>query len=174
MNLTDKGKSLSERVLSNECIYVAQHRPEKFLGFLSAYWEIDGGLITARQNLVRHLLATKVLCRGNRMHPLIETYLPTAGLQRYSLKFLEDNEFFPWLKLEAQLSHENRPPEWETLTKSLKIGYPKSDLDFHLAILRFILDANPSPVSLTRVTRVYELYEHIQTRYLLYYAFRVS
>lgn len=164
LSLTDKDKGLSELVLSNECIYVAQHRPEKFLGFLSAYWEVDGGLITARRNLLQDLLATKVLCKGNRMHPLIEAYLPTAVLQRCSLKFLEDNEFFPWLKLEAPLSQDDRPPEWETLTKSLGIGYPKSDLDFHLAILRFILDANPSPVSLTRVTRVYELYENIQTR----------
>ena len=164
LSLTCMDKKVSEPVLSNECIYVAQHRPEKFLGFLSAYWEVDGSLITARPNLLQDLLATKVLCRGNRMHPLIEAYLPTAELQRRSLKFLEDNEFFPWLKLDAPLSHEDQPLEWETLTKSLGIGYPKSDLDFHLTILRFILDANPSPVSLTRVTRVYELYENIQTR----------
>ena len=49
--------------------------------------------------------------------------------------------------------------------KALGIGYPKSDLDFCLAILRFILDANPSAGSLTRVTRLYELYEKIQARY---------
>ena len=164
LNLTHMPEGRSELVLSDECIYVAQCRPEKFLGFLSTYWEVDGSKITARPSLRQDLLATEVLCRGNRMHPLIEAYLPTVELQRSSLKFLKDYEFFPWLKLEAPLSHEARPLEWETLTKSLGIGYPKSNLDFHLAILRFILDANPSPVNLTRVTRVYELYENIQTR----------
>ena len=150
--------------LSKECLYVAKHRPEKFLGFLSVYWKVDGHLII-ENNLHGELLQIKVLCEGNRVHSLGETYLPTAELRRHSLKFLEGGEFFPWLKLEVPLSHDVRPPEWEALMNALEIGYPKSDLDFYLAILRFILDANPSAVHLTRVSRIYRLYENIQARY---------
>ncbi|OCL02139.1 hypothetical protein AOQ84DRAFT_424260 [Glonium stellatum] len=163
LTLTDTGKL--RRVLSRECLYVAQYRPEKFLGFLSAYWEVDGDWITIGSELRSELLKIKVLCKGNYMYPLGETYLPTTELQRRSLRFLEGDEFFPWLKLEAALSHDVRPLEWETLTEALGIGYPKSDLDFHLVILKFILDANASAGTLSRVNRVYELYENIQTRY---------
>ena len=66
---------------------------------------------------------------------------------------------------------DDRPPEWE---KALGIGYPKSDLDFYLAILRFILDANPSVVSFTRVFKIYHLYECIQASLARYSDDRTS
>jgi hypothetical protein len=88
------------------------------------------------------------------MHTLDKTNLPTAELQRFSFRFLEKDECFLWLRLEVPLSHDVRPLEWETF---LGIGYPKSDLDFHLAILRFILDAILWAASLTRVTKLYGL-----------------
>jgi hypothetical protein len=161
VRLTEKqGQSLSE-----ECLYVAKHRPEKFLGFLSRYWTVDGSVIIKKSDLRGKLLQTQVLCWGNRMHSLGETYLPTAELQQISSRFLEEGEFFPWLELEMPLSHYSRPPEWEALMDTLGIGYPKSDLDFRLAILKFIRDANPSAVSLKRDTRIYELYGNIQARY---------
>ena len=82
MRLTEKqGQSLSE-----ECLYVAKHRPEKFLGFLSKYWTVDGSVIIKKSDLLGKLLQTKVLCRGNRMHSLGETYLPTAELQQIFLE----------------------------------------------------------------------------------------
>jgi hypothetical protein len=152
--------------LSEECLYVARYRPEKFLGFLSEYWKVDGSLI-AESHLLDQLLQTKVLCKGNHMHPLRGTYLPTAELQRRSLRFLEDDNFFPWLKFEVPLSHEVRPLEWETLMNALGIGYP-SDLHFCLAILRFILDKhheNPSAISFTQASRLCKLYESIQAKY---------
>jgi hypothetical protein len=47
--------------------------------------------------------------------------LPTVELQRIFLRFLEEAESFPWLKLVVQLSHD-RPPEWETLMNALNLG----------------------------------------------------
>jgi hypothetical protein len=54
MRLTEKqGQNLS---LSEECLYVAKHRPEKFLGFLSKYWTVDGSVIIKKSELLSELL----------------------------------------------------------------------------------------------------------------------
>lgn len=158
VNLTS---GLPNPSLSKECLYVARHRPEKFLGFLAAHWKIDGKRIRDTPALRDELLKVKVLCKGAYMHPLGETYLPILNFQKITWKFIED-ESFPWLQLEEPLSNDERPREWETLMNGLGIGYPKSDLHFLLVVFNFILEGNYSAASIKRDRRICELYENIQ------------
>jgi hypothetical protein len=126
----------------------AKHRPERFsIEFLLGLVALEGERRTAAYPRFFVWAITG-------MHTLDKTNLPTSELQRFAFRFREEDECFLWLRLEVPLSHDVRPPEWEIF---LGIGYPKSDLDFHLAILRFILDTIPWATSLTRVTKLYEL-----------------
>lgn len=149
--------------LSEECLYVAKYRPEKFLGFLLKYWKSEGSTITKSQALTRELLDVEVLCKDGTLYPLGETYLYGKGLE-YADKFIHEGEFFPWLRQEASSSDAPKLPDLEVLTSALNFGYPKSELEFYLTILQFIKEENQNAMELTNVSRVYELYSRIKSR----------
>ena len=149
--------------LSEECLYVSKHRPEKFLGFLLKYWKFEGCKITENRTLTNELSKIEVLCENGDLYPLGKTYVPANELE-YARRFLEEDEFFPWLKLDASLFNTTRFSELDVLTKALGFGYPKSELEFHLTILRFVADANDDAEGVVEVGRVYDLYSRIEAR----------
>lgn len=150
-------------VLSDECLYVAKYRPEKFLGFLLKYWKYEGSRITRNQALTRELLNVEVLCRDGTLHPLGKTYVYGKELE-YASTFILEGEFFPWLKQEASSCDTPGLPDLEILTSTLDFGYPKSELEFYLTILQFVKAANEDANKLADVDRVYELYSRVKSR----------
>jgi hypothetical protein len=153
--------------LSKECLYIAKHHPEKFLGFLLENWRQDNNNTFIRfPSLRKDLLELEVICENGRKHPLGKTYLPITAHQE-ARKFFEEGEFFPWLRIEASLrDDEQKFSELQVLAKRLGFGFPKSDLENDLDILGYIQSANKDASKLARETRVYDLYHRIGTQYL--------
>ena len=123
--------------LSDECLYVAKECPEKFLNFLLRYWKTEGSKVTESQDLTCALLSVEVPCEDGNMHPLGDTYVHAKQLE-YADRFIQEDEPFPWLKQEAPLNDIPKLPDLEVLTSALGFGYPKSELEFYLTLLRFI------------------------------------
>jgi len=86
--------------------YVAQHRPDKFVGLLQKNWA-EGLGSKAQQNdrIIDTISQIPVLCQGPgvALRPLKSTHLPFPELVAISNRFMADSEFFPWLKLETSL-----------------------------------------------------------------------
>lgn len=150
--------------LSEECLYVAKQRPEKFLGFLLRYWKSEGSKVTGSKALIHALLSVKVPCENGNMYPLGDTYVHAKQLE-YADRFIQEDEPFPWLKQEASLSDIPGLSNLEDLTSALEFGYPKSELEFYLTLLRFIKNASEDAGRLSDAGRVYELYSRIESRY---------
>jgi hypothetical protein len=150
--------------LSEECLYVADYHPEKFIGFLLENWEGTGSGIIEDQRLTEELLQLEVLCEDGNKYPLGKTYLPLIEYQ-YAKAFLEDDEFFPWLRVEASMEDNQKFSELRVLAKKLDFGYSKSDLEFYLTILKFIHLATDSTSEVKKESRVYDLYGRIVARY---------
>ena len=83
----------------------------------------------------------------------------------YADRFIQEDEPFPWLKQEASLSDVPGLSDLKVLTSALGFGYPKSELEFYLTLLRFIKNASEDAGRLADVGRVYELYGRIGSRY---------
>lgn len=162
----DEDEDEDQYCLSKECLYVAEHRPEKFLGFLVENWrQTDHETIMESFNLISDFWELEVLCESGRKCSLRKTYLPIAAHQE-ARKFFEDGEFFPWLRIEDSLrNEETKFSELQALAKELEFGFPASDVTFCLDILDYIFFANEDASKLTRETRVYELYGQIVARY---------
>lgn len=149
--------------LSKECLYVAKQHPEKFLGFLLNCWKSEGREITENRALTHELLNIEVLCENGNMCPLGETYVHTKQLE-YADRFIQKDEPFPWLKREASLGDIPGLSDLEDMTTALGFGYPKSELDFYLTILRFIKKMSENAAATANIGRVYELYGRIESR----------
>lgn len=155
---------IDEYCLSKECLYVAEHRPEKFLGFLVENWrETDETMASYR--LRKDLSELDVLCESGRKCSLEKTYLPIAEHQE-ARKFFEDGEFFPWLYIEDSLrDDETKFSKLQVLVNELDFGFHALEIDFYIDILDHIFFANEDASKLTRETRVYDLYGRIVARY---------
>ncbi|KAK4233160.1 hypothetical protein C8A03DRAFT_19708 [Achaetomium macrosporum] len=161
------GDGTGELEITPICRYVAQHRPEKFLGLLRANWELDGLQYEGRESaIIWDLGQVLVLCEGPgiNLRPLNSTYLPIGELVALCDRFMLDREFFPWLKLEDPLSNDTAPTEWRHLASAFGLGYDRRLLDFTLVALKFILDANPNPMTLEQPERMYKLYGYLQVK----------
>ena len=148
--------------LSDICHYVAEHRPKKFLGFLQATWGLEGPSAATEEDIINELGRVDVLCEDNEMRPFDTTYLPTTDLKQLSSRFLVEGEFFPWLQLETEPSHNTFPPQWDALGKAFGLGSKGPDTTFILDVLEHILDHNESVENMVWPERVYELYVYLQ------------
>lgn len=165
--LFTKGETWSDSYhLSKECLYVSKHRPKKFLGFLLDNWrQIDDEAIIRTSNLTKELSKLEVLCESGRKHPLGKTYLPIAAHQE-ARRFFEDDEFFPWLYMDVSLRDDDtKISELQALAKKIGFGFPKSEVEFYLDILRHIQYNNLFRPNLRGETRVYDLYGRIEARW---------
>ncbi|KAL3459177.1 hypothetical protein BJX64DRAFT_265188 [Aspergillus heterothallicus] len=155
--LTSAGK------LSAECLHVARFCQNKFLPFLLRYWESEGSKIEGNSDLVKALLKIEVPCHNGRAYPLGKTYVRTAQLE-YANGFFRDGELFPWLRLEY-MDQTTGLCDIGVLTSALGFGQPKSELEFYLAILQSVVDANRERDEIVDDSRIFDLYSRIATRY---------
>jgi hypothetical protein len=163
--------SPSRDCLSRDWLYVAEHRPEKFLGLLEHLWKDEGSrYIGGNDSLkaqIRHMNAD-MLCYGSASEGrvrLCDTWLPLPPLQRQCLRFMEWSEPFPLLNLEDTTAAEQLSAKWMFLHTNFSVGMAE-DTDFFLDILRWIQRANPDASSLSRSQRVLDLYLTIDAKCL--------
>jgi hypothetical protein len=142
--------------------YIQRYRPEKFLGALEVAYQHNTRLTPQYIESVRDAV---VLCRGNHKLPLKETLFPTTELMKRTEKFLGQGVFFPWLQLEFENDSSSIPPRWKSLLDTLRVSISHSDVAFALNMLKWLLEAFPSEVTISDATQLFELYDHIQERY---------
>lgn len=151
--------------LSEECLYIAKHRPECFLGFLVKSWKDEGAIIMADPRLTKELLDISVLCENGDIYPLGRTYVPAPELS-YARQFLTEGEFFPWLQVDASLRNSAWLSSLSAMAESLNFGFPQSELEFYLTVLGFVAKASCNAEGpLVEADRVVDLYSRIQARY---------
>ncbi|KAI9038751.1 uncharacterized protein KD926_010486 [Aspergillus affinis] len=151
--------------LSEECLYIAKHRPDHFLGFLVNSWESEGATVMADRQLIKELLDINALCESGDMYPLGMAYVPAPELA-YARQFLLEDDFFPWIQVDASLRKSAWLSALSAMAKSLGFGFPRSELEFYLAVLRFIAKASYKVEGpLIEADRLFDLYFRIQARY---------
>ncbi|KAJ3536592.1 hypothetical protein NM208_g6651 [Fusarium decemcellulare] len=149
--------------LSGACYYIADYKPEKFVAFLVHHWDQEGGPIAESLRLQRKLREIEVLCQGDVMVPLQDTYLPLTHLQSLAARFMAEDTEFPFLQLEEPLEQNHVSKEWDPLVSNLGIGY-KEDLKFYLKILTELGTVDATDI--TDYHRIFELYSVIHGQYL--------
>lgn len=143
--------------------YLRNERPEKFLGALRIHYqhhpEPDNDFIQCVQN-------TEVLCRGNHRISMREAYFPTQMLERLVEQYVEPGVVFPWLWLDEEATYDAIPPGWTEMLTKYGVGSAE-DVDFALNMLQYSVDALPADADIapSSRTRLFGLYDHIQTRY---------
>ncbi|RDH24776.1 hypothetical protein M747DRAFT_252824 [Aspergillus niger ATCC 13496] len=160
LSLIDLRHSPFRARLGQECLYVAQHRPEKFMGLLLTCWAVDGSKIIQQPELVTEIRRIKVLCEGGERIILAGTYVSSPARRATVSRFLKDGEFFPWLQLEQPMDEGTLGQQWTALMKALDFGHPESQTHFYLGIQDYLhcaLSAGASDVS-----RMFDLYVKIQ------------
>ncbi|KAF5497161.1 hypothetical protein CGCS363_v008052 [Colletotrichum siamense] len=151
--------------LSDESRYIQLSRPDKFMACV-VQWYNHSPSLQLKEGEIRCLQSSTAMCRGGkRMVPLRETYFPTQRLTERVARFIGPDAFFPWLWLENQEVFEAIPPEWKTLLSKLSVGQPVNDLGFSLVILNRFIDAYADSMDATRISRLFELYQHIHIQY---------
>ncbi len=161
------GADTQERELTPACTYVAQHRPEKFLGLLRVNWKRHGLHLERKDSaIIEDLGWIPVLCKGPgiNLRPLHSTFLPLEELVTVCDWFMLDGEFFPWLELETPLSNNAAPTEWRHLASAFGLGYHRELLDLALEVLKSIVEANPLAEDLRQPERMLKLYGYLQDR----------
>ncbi|KAK3347241.1 hypothetical protein B0T25DRAFT_614217 [Lasiosphaeria hispida] len=129
--------------------YVAEHRPEKFLGLLRKEWAR-----TLRSQAIRDPRSSRPL----------STYLPLPDLVAFCDRFMIDGEFFPWLKLETSLSKVAADVEWSALSSAFGLGYDRPMLDLALVVLKHIFEADmKSEEALAKPERMHQRYTYLQS-----------
>lgn len=160
-----------EDQLSSASLYVAEHRPSKFLGFLRSSW--DERLLwrtRIKPSLRFNIRMVKVLCQDGVLRELENTFIPTESAKQLAGRFLDQEGSFPWLQLEKAPSHATFPLEWEPLTRDLEcclVGAEhETELDFCLDILDYLaLSEDPeSRESISLSRRVYDLYLFLEAQ----------
>ncbi|KAL4968127.1 uncharacterized protein BDV14DRAFT_206779 [Aspergillus stella-maris] len=152
------------RALSSECHHVAKRYPKKFLPFLLRSWKYEGEQAADTFSVSHALRDIKVPCENGELHPLGQTYIHDSSLA-YADEYLQDGESFPWLMLDKALVRLPQFVSIECLTEALSFGYPSSELEFCLTILRAIADANEDATKTPTPSRIMNLYTRIMNRH---------
>ncbi|KAJ5716961.1 hypothetical protein N7488_002607 [Penicillium malachiteum] len=121
--------------------YLAKHRPDKLFGYLKYAWKFEGDRVSSTESLKLLLqeidvsqLSTCIVdlprkCRLN------EAYLPLPSLLEQSREFLEEDDAFPFLKLEDSSNEEEINSNWLFLHSVLGVK-KDDDIEFLLDILK--------------------------------------
>jgi hypothetical protein len=145
--------------------YIAQHRPEKFLGVLKSHWPQwqREDMISAvdRPEYRQKLQEMQVLCEGNALRQMTHAYLPLPELRAKCAEFLgNESSAVPFLKLEEALDESNQA-DWMFLHSSFGIRV-HDDIEMYLDILKAIQESTGD--RLPDVTKVIELYRILHTK----------
>ena len=106
-----------ESELSPSCKWIAENRPDNFLGFLKHLWLIEGHIIQGSQEIRVELMGINIPCVDGRTQELQETYLPLPSLQDYCSRFMDEDEFFPFIQLPEDGGNEGILAQWSFLAE---------------------------------------------------------
>lgn len=151
-------------LLTDICEYIAEHRPEKFLGTLQYHWQFEKQAILQSNEIKKRLQDTEVICEGNKMYRLFETYLPISELKECCARFMENGEHFPFLKLEVSLGQANRNM-WMFLHDAFDVSLCE-DIAMYLTVLDRITLDNDDFARFKRRDRIFDLYQVLHAKCL--------
>lgn len=126
--------------LSKELYFVSKHYPEKLLGFLRYNWREGGKEIADSSGLTKELQQLWVPCKGGLSRQLSDTYMPFSDLQEICLRFMREEEKFPFLELDEPVKRGSYLQNWAFLVNTLGVGVD-ADMPFYIQILASILEA---------------------------------
>ncbi|KAI1651515.1 uncharacterized protein F4817DRAFT_356018 [Daldinia loculata] len=138
-------------MLSNECMFVAEHLPSELLNLLKQSWDLEKSRVTPK--LTEDLEELQVPCQGGHLKDLSETYFPLPVLLKRRDEFMREGEFFPFLHIDDDsdpLSH------WDFL-RAFGVKFSTS-IKFYLDILSCISVSNVSASDFVDPLRVLRLY----------------
>ncbi|ROV88550.1 hypothetical protein VMCG_10385 [Cytospora schulzeri] len=147
--------------------YLRTERPEKFLGALRVHYQ-HNRYRESTDDFIQSVQHTDVLCRGNHRVSLRGAYFPTQILEKLVGQYVEPGAFFPWLWLDTKDTYEYVPSDWKEMLTEYGVGLAEG-VDFALHMLQYSLDALQVPadgdISPSSRTRLFALYDHIQSTY---------
>ncbi|KAJ5633677.1 hypothetical protein N7528_001519 [Penicillium herquei] len=153
--------------LSPTWYYLAKHRPDKLFGYLKYAWEFEGDRIVSTESLKLLLQETDVsrpstcVVELPRKCRLNEAYLPLPSLVEQSREFLEEDDAFPFLKLEDSSNEEEINSNWLFLHSVLGVKRD-DDIGFLLDILKWL---KISKCDSYLFERVFDIYTSIFAEY---------
>lgn len=151
--------------LSKECLYVADHLPDRFLGYLRHSWDQESKELEAFPKLITPLKFIRVNCYEGKRHPLARTYLPLKKLKYQWERFSRGSAHFPFLQLDDnEVTDETCVKDWGFLVSSLRVK-AEDDLSFYLDVLLWIMDSQEDG-DIYDDSRIFELYGVIYGKYL--------
>lgn len=150
--------------LSKECLYVAAHHADKFLGYLRNGWDQESKDIKSSSSLTAQLSKIVVPCHGGKTVAIERTYLPLPNLKHQWEKFSRGSENFPFLKLDKEVTRETYVKDWGFLVSSLSVGV-EDNTKFYLYVLLYIM-SQQKVEEIDDSSRIFELYGAIYGKYL--------
>ncbi|KAF9876102.1 ino80 chromatin remodeling complex protein [Colletotrichum karsti] len=150
-------------ILPMDLKYVHEYRPEKFLSCLVEGYAASHGLEDLTLEGIGRLRGTDVLCVGNHLRPLEDTYFPARPLKSLLARYVDEDTVFPWLWLDSEEIYETPPPNWKRFLSRLGVGLCEDHLKFALDMLEYSVGAlSQDPVA---SARLFALYQYVQTQY---------
>lgn len=149
--------NLSHPDLSQACYHVARRRPDKFIPFLIHHWPHEGGRIACNVELREKLRKVKVLCQGNRMVKLRDTWLPLTDLQSKCNRFLAGKADFPFLQLEQPMERNDYSLGWASLPFTTGIRSSEDLAFYSRLLLAFSTVESPTEEETARVLELYSI-----------------
>ncbi|KAL7793993.1 hypothetical protein V8C43DRAFT_280823 [Trichoderma afarasin] len=150
--------------LSKECLYVASHHADKFVGFLKYTWNQESKDITSSPVLLEQLRNIEVPCHGGQMLALEMTWLPLLELQKEWERFSRGPAVFPFLKLDRQITRDSYASDWGFLVSALQV-HVLDDLWFYLFVLLCVI-YQQSSANINEPSPIFDLYGAIYGKYL--------
>lgn len=153
--------------LSDTSKYVAEHRPEKFLGLLQYLWKYEGKTavkMPALLKTIKSLPAHKLCGPGFLSAPSLTlegTCVPSPQLQARAAQYMDDPDLFPFLFLEDDQYTQPLSSKWSFLFNDLKIHHA-DDLLFLSRLLTRIKGLSAAPSSVRTIHKICELYVAIE------------
>lgn len=126
-------KARNSNDISSECLYVAKHRPQKFMSLLNLLWRLQGTDLKDNVALKRELRKTEVLCRNDHTRALQDTCLPTQHFMDIASRFSLGTDEFPWLEIDGKSEGIVNPNDWKQLAEHLDLYHPIRTPDYDLA-----------------------------------------
>ncbi|KAK3387765.1 hypothetical protein B0H63DRAFT_542165 [Podospora didyma] len=162
------GEEDSQRI-SWEFRHVAISQPAQVMGLLKSLWSVEGHNVLSNDGLRQEVMELDVICQGGSYQSLQHTVLPLLYLKQIASRFLEPDEFFPFLELETPIDDYELSGSWRFLDKfNVK---RTDDLSFYLSLLKAIvlpsITSGPRQhIGVARASRVWDPYVNIQLKYV--------
>jgi hypothetical protein len=157
--------------LSDHFLYVHNHLPGKFVGLFEHLFTHEAERLEKSPDLVTKIndLAAGRLCKGGFPLTFRDAWFPNPHSERYVDQYMEYPETFPFLIREENASVFKFYGKYTSLAGQFAIG-KGLDVDFDLAILKYINKASPGPLSVRQSSKVIDLYLSIFVKFLGFFS----